>query len=249
MSQPDELLDIGQAARFLSVSETSLRRWTNAGQLPCLRVGGRRERRFRRADLLAFLQHQAGDGGRDSARAPAPETVVAGLSMPLGTHLCGLYSTAGGRDHQAAAFLVDGLAPGNVCFLAAEPEAQRAILARLEESRPSVRREVAAGRLVLSKYADSVAVQWDYWEREMSAALQNGAETLRVVGDLRGLDAHVSAEEMVEYEAGYEERVARRFPVVTLCQYSAHHFSGPELLNALKGHRDTFRYPAERVLA
>ena len=51
----EPLLDIEQAARFLNVSETSLRRWTNDGRLACLRVGRRRERRFRKADLLAFL--------------------------------------------------------------------------------------------------------------------------------------------------------------------------------------------------
>src|SRR5437879_12576237 len=47
MSDQDELLDIKQAAQFLKVSETSLRRWTNAGRLACLRVGRKRERRFR----------------------------------------------------------------------------------------------------------------------------------------------------------------------------------------------------------
>ena len=58
MSDQEDLWDIKQAARFLQVSETSLRRWTNAGQLACLRVGLKRERRFRRADLLAFMEDQ-----------------------------------------------------------------------------------------------------------------------------------------------------------------------------------------------
>ena len=58
MSDHEELLDIKQAARFLKVSETSLRRWTNSGRLACLRVGRRRERRFRRRDLLAFVEEQ-----------------------------------------------------------------------------------------------------------------------------------------------------------------------------------------------
>jgi len=49
MSEPHEYLNIEQAARLLNVSETSLRRWTNSGRLACLRVGRRRERRFRRA--------------------------------------------------------------------------------------------------------------------------------------------------------------------------------------------------------
>lgn len=58
VSDQEGLLDIKQAGRFLNVSETSLRRWTNSGDLTCLRVGRKRERRFRRADLLAFLEYQ-----------------------------------------------------------------------------------------------------------------------------------------------------------------------------------------------
>ena len=38
MDDLDELLDIEQAAKFLNVSETSIRRWTNAGRLACYRV-------------------------------------------------------------------------------------------------------------------------------------------------------------------------------------------------------------------
>jgi transcriptional repressor of dcmA and dcmR len=59
MSDPIEVLDISEAAQLLNVSETSLRRWTNAGVLPCLRIGLRRERRFRPADLLAFMEQPA----------------------------------------------------------------------------------------------------------------------------------------------------------------------------------------------
>ena len=66
----EPLLDIEQAARFLNVSETSLRRWTNDGRLACLRVGRRRERRFRRADLLAFLEREPTGSGRGSRNAP-----------------------------------------------------------------------------------------------------------------------------------------------------------------------------------
>ena len=69
MSDANDLLDIGEAARFLNVSETSLRRWTNAGALPCLRVGHRRERRFRRVDLLAFMEQQP---SRSSLKGPFP---------------------------------------------------------------------------------------------------------------------------------------------------------------------------------
>src|SRR6202521_2845109 len=92
----NDLLDIGEAARFLNVSVTSLRRWTNAGVLECLRIGKRRERRFRRAALLAFMeqpavaQRSAGATGRSpSTRDSAAER----LTVSHGSHLCAIYGS------------------------------------------------------------------------------------------------------------------------------------------------------------
>src|SRR5260370_39778661 len=138
----DDLLDINQAAQFLNVSETSLRRWTNAGRLTCLRVGRKRERRFRRADLLAFAEEQP-------ARAPAV------------THLCGLYAIELTRAKLAADFLADGCEPGCVNYLAAAPDARDQIMADLERRRPSLSAEVEAGRIELFEYTASGHTQ-DY---------------------------------------------------------------------------------------
>src|SRR2546430_9013310 len=90
MAHEPELLDIKQAAALLQVSEASLRRWTNAGRLACFRVGGRRERRFRRADLMAFLESHpfaAGAAGREPpppppAGRPLPRPSVSGPPRP-----------------------------------------------------------------------------------------------------------------------------------------------------------------------
>lgn len=155
MSEADELLDIEQAAQFLNVSATSLRRWTNAGRLACLRVGRRRERRFRRADLLAFMEHQPAEGQAGAPRSSPPHAahaVIDGIGYTLGAHICGLFASELGRIKQVIGFLEDGLRPGTVCFYSA-PEAARAdALAQFEKSRPSLRTDIAAGRLVLADY-------------------------------------------------------------------------------------------------
>jgi transcriptional repressor of dcmA and dcmR len=78
--------------------------------------------------------------------------------------------------------------------------------------------------------------------------MRAGANSLRVVGDMWGMGRVIPPEALVEYEAGYDERIARRFPVVSLCQYDARRFSSLAILAALQGHRDTFRYPIERLL-
>src|SRR5688572_26613271 len=107
----EPLLDIEQAARFLNVSETSLRRWTNDGRLACLRVGRRRERRFRRVDLLGFMEQE-----------PAVQARGDGNPAAAGVHLCGLYSSDVGRVEQAVAFLAEGFRPGTVSYLVGSAE-------------------------------------------------------------------------------------------------------------------------------
>src|SRR5687768_18309045 len=106
MTDSEQLLDIEQAARFLNVSETSLRRWTNAGRLACLRVGRRRERRFRTADLLSFMESQP--AVPDAPDPPPGTMLVDGVAVRHRTHLCGLYDTDAGRIRQAAEIVVGG---------------------------------------------------------------------------------------------------------------------------------------------
>ena len=249
MSEADELLDIEQAARFLNVSETSLRRWTNAGRLACLRVGRRRERRFRRADLLAFLEDQPADGNGRVPQSNSPaHMVIDGVAYGLGVHLCALFASEAGRTRQAIGFLEDGLRPGTVCFYMSSPASRRDVLAHLKKTRPSLPADIAAGRLVLAEYISSPAGQLEYWDTRMRAAMGAGVNSFRVVGDLRGFDPEGSDEGLSEYEAGYEELIAKRFPVVTLCQYDVRHFPGVTILNTLRLHRDNFRYPADRFL-
>lgn len=49
------LLTLEEVAGFLRVSVATVRRWTNAGRLPCYRLGGNGERRFSQEQLQAFL--------------------------------------------------------------------------------------------------------------------------------------------------------------------------------------------------
>src|SRR2546427_5485561 len=113
---PEELLNIKQAAELLNVSEISLRRWTNEGRLACRRVGGRRERRFRRQDLLAFLENL--DRRVDDAG------LVGGVPVSPGGHLCGLYDSDLGRLRLALPFPPRGVRRRGTRFLAAPPQAR-----------------------------------------------------------------------------------------------------------------------------
>ena len=213
--QPDiELLDIREAAEFLRVSETSLRRWTNAGRLPCLRIGGRRERRFRRADLLAFV----------------------GVTPPH-RHFCGFYTNDQGSAQGAAAFLSEGLEVNARCLLAADPRVQRTVIGELEQSHPAVRKDLKAGRLVMVEYRTSIAAQVDYWRTQLSDARRAGVSRIYVIGDVSaGALSRGPFAQTLAYEAEYERAIARMFPVTTLCQYDARKLSGLDAANILQCH-------------
>ena len=54
-SDQEKLLRPGEAARILGVHATTLRRWADKGMVKVYYVGRRADRRFRRKDIIAFL--------------------------------------------------------------------------------------------------------------------------------------------------------------------------------------------------
>lgn len=66
----EEWLSLTQASERLGVHSTTLRRWADAGAIPCFRTPGG-HRRFRRADLDAWLK-----GGQTTTVMPHTETFV-----------------------------------------------------------------------------------------------------------------------------------------------------------------------------
>ena len=260
MTEANELLDIGEAARFLNVSETSLRRWTNAGVLPCLRVGQRRERRFRRDDLLAFMEHQPSHSREHQpshSRGANAFPVAASTGSPLelstalthGDHLSGFYASDLGLITLSVRFILEGLQEGSMVYVVASPRSNKRIARYLKERRPALQRDIDDGRLMFCQYQKGPKAQIRDFELELNKAAAAGFQSFRVFGDTWEMRRKVNAEKFAEYEAIYDQAIARRYPVVTLCAYDARRFSGTDVLDALKAHRDTFRYPLEKALA
>jgi excisionase family DNA binding protein len=252
MNDANELLDIREAAEFLNVSETSLRRWTNAGALSCLRVGRRRERRFRRADLVAFMENQPLRVAEPDARpaiAPAARSADESITLTHGSHLCGFYDSDLGRSTLAVRFLLDGLQEGSMVYLVASAKSTKHILRYLKQKRPALDRDTSSGKLLVSDYQKGPRAQIKDFELQLTAAAKKGAQSFRVFGDTWEMRKRTSAPSFAEYETAYDQFIARRFPVVTMCAYDVRRFSGVDVLDALKAHRDTFRYPLERALA
>lgn len=261
----NDLINIKRAARFLSVSEVSLRRWTDSGKLSCLRVGARRERRFRRSDLLAFLERQdAGQqntghaiaGRTPTGRAVAPNdgkpsgrVVLEGIAIADGHHLCSLYQNDLGRLKLSVPFLAEGLRGGDVCYLIAAADGQRRILESLRDVFPDLDEAVADGRLVVSEGQATGPEMYAYLEESFVRATRPGNQFLRLVGDMVwALEKGVAVDDLMEFEMRYNHTLARRFPIVSLCQYDVRAFSGTAVHEVLICHEDTFSYPLSRFI-
>jgi excisionase family DNA binding protein len=235
------LLNTEEAARFLRVSEASIRRWSDAGLLPARRVGRRRERRFEQADLVQFLGRPSSHS--EPPTAPVATTVaVGGASIPIRRHIAPIYSTDLGGLRLAVPFLADGLRAGDPCFLAATGAVlERYARALTEEQAVDFGVAVKSGRLRLVAWPGAtVAEAIRNWEQLFSKALAGGPAVLRVVGELaceRSMFA--SDADMLAYEEAYE-LMSSRFPTVTLCQYDAREFDGEIILCVLKAHPDMF---------
>jgi transcriptional repressor of dcmA and dcmR len=263
------LLDIHEAARFLRVSEVSVRRYTNSGALSCLRVGGRRQRRFRRADLETFLgtavtaaQAQPADRPAPRPRAAPPPAatpaaaargygniLLEGMEIRYGSHLCQLYGSDRGRTQMATPFLADGIADGDACFLIASEPARSRLLAALRRARGDLDEDIDGGRLRLLEGARSGDAMIELLDQAFSEALEDGYGSLRLLGDMAWfLDSGLSGEELVNFETRYDRLLGHSYPIVSLCLYDARRFSGVDILHALKSHSDTFELPLSRFL-
>jgi len=237
----NSLLNTKEAAQFLRVSEASIRRWSDAGLLVAQRVGRRRERRFAPSDLRRFLENPPGGPG---PAAPEPTAVnVGGTSVPLRTHLAPIYSSDLGQLRLSIPFLADGLRAQQPCFLVTAGRVLERYLKGLSDQRIDVRAAVDAGRLtVMAGPGANVAEAISTWERLFGSALAGGPTVLRVVGELASERSVFGSEAaMMAYEEAYE-LMAKRFPVVTLCQYDAREFDGEIILRVLKSHPDMFEH-------
>jgi len=241
MSQ--QLLNTAEAARFLRVSQASIRRWSDAGLLPGHRVGPRRERRFAQSDLVQFLNRT------EEPSVPTPPTAinVGGLPIPVPGHLATFYSSDAGRLRLAVPFLVEGLRSGQPCFLVATDEVLDDYMEAIKNlDGLDLNRALTSGQLSAVGF-DGATVDRavSYWEGKFAAVLSHGPSVIRHVGEMACVRRMFPSEaEMLRFEQAYDV-MCRRFPVTAICQYDSREFDGLAMLSVLKAHPDLF----ERRLA
>ena len=69
--EPTEWLTLGQAAKYLGVAQSTIRKWSDLGRVPAFYTPGG-HRRYRRRDLDAFLEHS----GRITPEPTGPTVLI-----------------------------------------------------------------------------------------------------------------------------------------------------------------------------
>lgn len=233
------MLNTEEAARFLRVSDASIRRWSDAGLLPVRRVGGRRERRFTEADLQQFLG--PGRAAPSSRTALRTEVNVGGVAVPLHSHLATLYSSDAGRLRLTVPFIAEGLRAGQPCFLAADGDAFDAYVDALRMEDVDLDEATRRG-LFVTIVGPGVNTEraLDFWEQQFWPLLATARSLIRTVGEMSSERRVFSSDaEMIRCEGAFN-LLAKRFPTVTLCQYDVRQFDGETIFQALRAHPDLY---------
>ena len=233
-----ELLNTAEAARFLRVSQASIRRWSDAGILVSRRVGRRGERRFTEPDLVQFMNRTE----KPSLRTARAAIQVAGVPIPVPGHLATFYSSDAGRMRLTVPFLAEGLRSRQPCFLAATDDVLKVYMKALENQDGIDLNQAVASGLLSAIGFDGATVDRAiaHWEGEFAEVLSQGESVIRHVGEMATVRRMFPSEdEMLRFEQAYDV-MCRRYPVAAICQYDVREFDGIAMLRVLKAHPDLF---------
>jgi transcriptional repressor of dcmA and dcmR len=237
----DKLLNTAEAARFLRVSQASVRRWSDTGLLPARRVGRRRERRFTEADLTGFLS--PGNTAPAGHQATVPNGVfIGGTFVPLHSHLGTFYNSDEGRLRLTIPYFREGLMSGQHCFLIAEGKVLDAYIEALRtQDGIDVDAAIRDRRFMTApRPGSSVEGALNFWEQALTRALAAGPTLLRVVGEMSSARKGFESDaQMVDFEVAFNT-IAKRLPTVALCQYDVREFDGEMIFKAIRAHPDLY---------
>lgn len=222
----ENLLNVKEAAAFLNVSEMTVRRWTNSGQLPCYRVGKKRARRFSPQGLHEFLF-----GGKDFG---APRTVplgFGGFEIPDGSHLTHLYNDAQDALDVQIGFVRQGFENDETVLVVATDEKKEALLKALDDRFPSVARSIWQGKVLFSQGMEYPGDLIGHIEQISSSAQGR----FRLLGDMSWTMEKGWTEEGLRTLEEMANRGARNRNLF-LCQYSLAEFSGRVIMMAVETH-------------
>lgn len=243
------LLTIEEAARYLSVSKTSLRRWTNRGHLPCVRIGPRGERRFRREDLDQILSRgreaSVADGSRGASAADPMTVLDAAAADGVPRHVSLHYGSPDELWRLFRPYLRHHLGLGRP-VLYIHPEGARAeVLERLVGEGFEPDELQARGLLRLLTPSEGYLRSGSFHPERMIDFMESALLDWRARGHSAGLlsgemswclSGAAGCEGMIPYEERLNGLLVRYPEVTIVCHYDVHRLDGSLAIGALRSH-------------
>ncbi len=240
MPEKQRFLTITEAAEFLQVSETSLRRWTNSGKLRCFRVGGRSERRFLKEDLLAFMRSMNQQSDPQTA-----ETEAISDTVSEERHICLFFIHQDEQWQMMRPYLLEHLGEGVPVLYIQDSTPPERLMELLRAEGFPVDDLITRGllRILPPNQAYLLTGRFDaqrmlaFMESAILGALAAGYQRMFLTGEMTwSLPDAPGAESMMQYEALLNPLVDKYPGVTIVCQYDLRRFDGPSVLNALLTH-------------
>lgn len=246
----ESLLTIDEAAGYLHVSKTSLRRWTKLGLLPCVRIGARHERRFRSSDLESFLR------ASPTSRAPFRGTPDSAASTPLAAldqaaaqsiprHVCLHYRTTAELWELFLPYVSRHLQREAPVLYIHRAGHRDDVIAELTALGYDAEQLVADGRVTLLEPVEAYLAGGQFAARRMirfiESAIQQrvgaGNREMLIAGEMSWyLSGAEGVQEMIPYEDALNALLLRYPDVTIVCQYDINRLSAEINLGAICTH-------------
>lgn len=250
MLETQKFLTIEEAAAFLHVSETSLRRWTNNGKLPCYRVGGRSERRFLMEDLLTFMRSRT-TPSLSSSKTQQIVHLPALTSLPSNDahklHICLFFRSHEEQWQLLRPYLLSYLNAGRPVLYLYDSTPSARLMEQLHAEELPLDGLIARGLLRVLPPDQSYLLTGRFDAQRMLTFIEEAVQSTLAAGHSHVLltgemtwclskSEIPGVEQLVTYEALLNP-LLEKYPTVTLlCQYDLKRFNGASILDALLTH-------------
>ncbi|ABS70075.1 DNA binding domain, excisionase family (plasmid) [Xanthobacter versatilis] len=261
MNEENNLLTLEEAAQYLGFSKTTLRRWTSDGQLACLRVGLRGERRFDRKVLDAFLAGRSEEVGEVAAPALAPPAAAAEPAPLAGQahahthahlhrHICLHYRNPAEQWESFRTYFLDHYRAGAPTTYMYSSSTRADLLERVHNEGIDPEEAVRSGLLRLVPASESYLRQSEFSADFMISFVRLIMIRMRADGYQRHLttgemDWHFmrsagNIDELHLYERKLN-RLSDEYPEATIvCHYDITKFDSEAVLNACLTHPNVY---------
>ncbi|MGD0640910.1 MAG: MEDS domain-containing protein [Roseiarcus sp.] len=245
MGDYEGMLSLEDAARYLSVSKTSLRRWTKDGQLHCHRIGARAERRFDKKMLDEFLLRRSAGPALAGLGTPLVDAMWQAAQEGRPKHVCLYFRNPIEQWEAFRQYFLDHYRAGLPTTYLHHASSRDQLIERVRDEGIDAQDAINRGLLRIVSARDSYLRQGVFSADFMISFMR--LVMVRLAAD--GFRKHLVTGEMDWFFSGtpgveeihtYERRLNKLFdeyPDVTIvCQYDITKFDGEGVLQACASH-------------